>query len=108
VGFIILLTLSSINRISLVKSNAIKVTVALIYTLSAVAVYAYNGSINWKYGLILSFGNAAGGWFMSRWSVNKGDKFVKKALIIMVLAMAIKLWFPDFYSILANEIIDFF
>jgi hypothetical protein len=26
----------------------------------------------------------------------------------MVLAMAIKLWFPDFYSILANEIIDFF
>ena len=108
VGFIILLTLSSINQLSLVKSNAIKVTVALIYTLAAVAIFAYNDSINWKYGLILSLGNAAGGWFMSRWSVDKGDKFVKKVLIIMVLAMAIKLWFPDFYSILASEILDLF
>ena len=108
VGFIILLTLSSINQFSLVKSNAIKVTVALIYTLAAVAIFAYNDSINWKYGLILSLGNATGGWFMSRWSVDKGDKFVKKVLIIMVLAMAIKLWFPDFYSILASKILDLF
>ena len=74
----------------------------------ALAIFAYNDSINWKYGLILSLGNAAGGWFMSRWSVDKGDKFVKKVLIIMVLAMAIKLWFPDFYSILASEILDLF
>ena len=108
VGFIILFTLSNINQFSLVKSNAIKVTVALIYTLVAVAIFAYNDSVNWKYGLILSLGNATGGWFTSRWSVNKDDKFVKKVLIIMVLAMAIKLWFPNFYSILAAQIIDLF
>ena len=108
VGFIILFTLSNINQFSLVKSNAIKVTVALIYTLVAVAIFAYNDSVNWKYGLILSLGNATGGWVASRWSVNKDDKFVKKVLIIMVLAMAIKLWFPNFYSILAAQIIDLF
>ena len=108
VGFIILVLLSSINQFSLVKSNAVKVSVVLIYSLAAVAVFAYNESINWKYGLILSIGNAAGGWVMSRWSVDKGDKFVKKVLIIMVLAMAIKLWFPDFYSILASQILDLF
>jgi len=108
VGFIILFTLSNINQFSLVKSNAIKVTVALIYTLVAVAIFAYNDSVNWKYGLILSLGNASGGWVTSRWSVNKDDKFVKKILIIMVLAMAIKLWFPNFYSILAAQIIDIF
>jgi len=108
VGFIILFTLSNINQFSLVKSNAIKVTVALIYTLVAVAIFAYNDSVNWKYGLILSLGNATGGWVTSRWSVNKDDKFVKKVLIIMVLAMAIKLWFPNFYSILAAQIIDLF
>ena len=108
VGFIILFTLSNINQFSLVKSNAIKVTVALIYTLVAVAIFAYNDSVNWKYGLILSLGNATGGWVTSRWSVNKDDKFIKKVLIIMVLAMAIKLWFPNFYSILAAQIIDLF
>lgn len=93
VGFIMLLILSSVNNISLVKSNAIKVIVALIYTFSAVAVFAYNDSINWKLGLILAIGNAAGGWIASRWSVKKGDGLVKKVLIIMVVIMAIKLWF---------------
>tara|TARA_R110002073_G_scaffold312586_1_gene484083 strand:- start:8542 stop:9339 length:798 start_codon:yes stop_codon:yes gene_type:complete len=108
VGFIMLLFLSSINHYSLVKSNAIKVFVALIYSIAAVAVFAYNDAINWKYGFILSIGNATGGWIASRWSVNKGDGFIKKVLIIMILAMAVKLWFPDFYTILANQFLDLF
>jgi hypothetical protein len=93
VGIIMLFVLSSVNNISLVKSNAIKVIVALIFTVSAVAVFAYNGKINWKLGLILAIGNSVGGWLASRWSVNKGDVLVKKFLIVMVVIMAIKLWF---------------
>ncbi|WP_111707962.1 sulfite exporter TauE/SafE family protein [Lutibacter citreus] len=93
VGFIMLLILSSVNNFSLVKSNAIKVTVALIYTIAAVAVFAYNDKINWQMGLTLSIGNALGGWFVSRWSVKKGDGLVKKFLIVIVVIMAIKLWF---------------
>jgi len=93
VGFIMILALSTINRFSLVKSNAIKVFVALIYSLSALAIFIYNDMINWTYGLILSIGNATGGWFMSRFSVKKGDGFVRVFLIVIVTAMAIKLWF---------------
>lgn len=93
VGFIMLLILSSVNNISLVKSNAIKVTVALIYTVAAVAVFAYNDKINWRIGLTLAIGTALGGWFASRWSVKKGDEIVRKFLIVMVVIMAIKLWF---------------
>jgi len=93
VGFIILLILSSVNNLSLVKSNAVKVTVVLIYTISSVAIFAYNDVINWRIGLTLAIGNASGGWFASRWSVNKGDELVRKFLIVMVVIMAIKLWF---------------
>ena len=93
VGFIMLLVLSSVNNLSLVKSNAVKVTVVLIYTLSAVAIFAYNDKIDWKIGLILAIGNAAGGWIASRWSVNKGDGMVRKFLVVVVILMAIKLWF---------------
>jgi uncharacterized membrane protein YfcA len=92
-GFLILLALTGVNHYSLVKSNAIKVVVAFIYTVSALTVFVLNDQVNWKYGLILSVGNAAGGWFSSRWSVKKGDRAVKLFLIIMVTAMAIKLWF---------------
>ena len=92
-GFLILLVLSSVNRFSLVKSNAVKVVVAFIYTISALAVFVINDQVDWKYGLVLSIGNALGGWFSSRWSVRKGDGVVKVFLIIMVSAMAVKLWF---------------
>ena len=61
-GFLMLLALSGINHYSLVKSNAIKVIVALIYTLSAVVIFIVNDKVNWEYGLILALGNASGGW----------------------------------------------
>ena len=93
VGFIMLLILSSVNNLSLVKSNAIKVTVVLIYTVSAVAVFAYNDKIDWKVGLTLAIGNSLGGWLASRWSVKKGDGIIRKFLVVMIVIMAIKLWF---------------
>ncbi|MCK4561843.1 MAG: sulfite exporter TauE/SafE family protein [Flavobacteriaceae bacterium] len=92
-GFLMLLALSGINQFSLVKSNAIKVIVALIYTTSALMIFIVNDQVNWKYGLILAIGNASGGWLASRWSVKKGDGIVKIFLIVMVIIMAIKLWF---------------
>jgi uncharacterized membrane protein YfcA len=93
VGFIMIVALTSINGFSLVKTNSAKVFVALIYTCSAVAVFIFEEVINWEYGLTLAFGNAIGGWVASRWSVKKGDVWIKRILIITVAALAIKLWF---------------
>jgi len=93
VGFIMILALSGINHFTLVKTNAIKVFVALIYNLSSIAIFTYSGLINWKYGLYLSIGNAIGGWISSRYQVKKGDGFVRMFLIIMIIIMAVKLWF---------------
>ena len=93
VGFLMLLVLSGINRFSLVKSNALKIVVTGIYTVFAVIIFVLNDKMNWEYGLILAFGNAIGGWFSSRWSVNKGDGLVKIFLVVMVVIMAVKLWF---------------
>ncbi len=93
VGFLMLLVLSGVNRFSLVKSNALKIVITGIYTVFAVVIFVMNDKVNWEYGLILAFGNAIGGWFASRWSVSKGDGLVKIFLVIMVIIMAIKLWF---------------
>lgn len=93
VGFIMIMALTSVNQLSLVKTNAVKVFVALIYSVAAVIVFQKGGLIDWKYGLILSIGNALGGWFMSRFSVKKGDGFVRLLLIVIVSILAIKLWF---------------
>ncbi|MEM7552014.1 MAG: sulfite exporter TauE/SafE family protein [Bacteroidota bacterium] len=92
VGFLMIAALTNINGFSLVKTNSAKVFVALIYTFSAVAVFIYEDVINWEYGLTLAIGNALGGWLTSRWSVKKGDKWIKRILVVTVTALAIKLW----------------
>ena len=71
IGFVIILFLHYVHRLSLVRANATKVAV----------------------GLFLALGNGLGAWFSSRISVNKGDGYIKIFLVGMVLVMAVKLWF---------------
>ena len=94
-GFLILMALTSINHFSLIKSNAAKTLVVLIYSISALATFAYYGKVDWLYGFSLAIGGATGAWFASRWSVKKGDNLIKVFLIVVVIIMAVKLWFFD-------------
>ena len=92
VGFLIIGALTAIHGFSLMKTNSIKMFVVLIYTVAALAVFIYEGKVNWLYGGVLAVGNSTGAWFASRWSVDKGDKVIKIVLAIAVTALAIKLW----------------
>ncbi|MCG8307829.1 MAG: sulfite exporter TauE/SafE family protein [Cytophagales bacterium] len=92
VGFLIIGTLSALHEFSLVKINSMKVFIVLVYTLAALAVFIYEGKVNWLYGIVLAVGNSAGAWFASRWTVEKGDGAVKIFLVIAVIALSVKLW----------------
>jgi uncharacterized membrane protein YfcA len=93
IGFLVIAVLSIINNLSLVKSNYVKVFAAIIYTGASVVVFAMAGKIIWIIGLTLAIGHALGGWYAARWSVDKGDVWIKRMMIISILAMAVKLWF---------------
>ena len=93
IGFVIMLFLHYYNKLNLVKVNATKVVIVLIYTTGAIITFALAGKINWIYGIFLASGNFLGGWISSRWSVKKGEKVIKAFLVVMVLLMSIKLWF---------------
>ena len=95
VGFLIIMVLTSVNRFSLVKTNSAKVVIVLIYTSAALVVFILEGTINWGYGVLLAIGNSGGAWVASRWSVEKGDRWVMLILVVAVVAMAIKLWFLE-------------
>jgi len=93
IGFLVIGTLSLVNNMKLVKINYIKVFVAILYTSVSVVVFALQGKIVWTTGLILAIGHALGGWYASRWSVKAGEVWIKRIMIVSVLAMAVKLWF---------------
>jgi uncharacterized membrane protein YfcA len=67
--------------------------VAILYTAVSVLVFAFEGKIVWTTGFILAIGHALGGWYASRWSVKAGEVWIKRIMIVSVLAMAVKLWF---------------
>lgn len=93
VGYLVIMALTMVNGFSLVKTNSIKVFVALTYTLMALGIFIYHGLVNWEYGIPLALGNATGGWLSSRWSVQKGDQWIRYFVMITATAFAIKLFF---------------
>jgi|TARA_B110000483_G_scaffold168691_1_gene199443 uncharacterized membrane protein YfcA len=93
IGFVIILFLNNVNRLSLIKTNATKVSLVFIYTCGALALFAYNGKVDWSTGFVLAIGTSIGAWWSSRWSVDKGEGVIKIVMVIMVSLMSIKLWF---------------
>lgn len=93
IGFLVIAVLSVVNNLNLVKSNYVKVFAAIVYTAVSVAVFAYEGKIEWITGLVLAIGHALGGWYASRWSVNKGEIWIKRVMIASIILMAVYLWF---------------
>ena len=80
IGFVMIAALTRINKFSLVKTNSAKVFVALVYTLAALIIFIIEDAIDWPHGLALALGNSIGGWIASRWSVKKGDVWIKRFL----------------------------
>lgn len=69
----------------LVKANAIKVLIVLLYTPFTIVVFVMNDQVNWAYGLVMTIGNVAGAFIASRMAVKKGAAFVRWVIIIVIL-----------------------
>lgn len=93
IGFLVIAVLTNINHFTLVKTNYVKVFAAIVYTGVAVLIFALENKIMWVSGLILAVGQGFGGWYASRWSVDKGEVWIKRVMIVAVFGLAIKLWF---------------
>ena len=72
----------------ILKANAVKVWVVLLYTPFALMVFILNGQVNWKYGLIHAIGNIIGAWIATRWAVKHGVNFVKWVIIVVIVVFS--------------------
>jgi len=75
----------------LVRANAIKVLIVLIYTIFALGVFVFNDAVNWKFGLIHAIGNIVGAYVASHMAVNKGVVFVKWVIIVVIILTSAQL-----------------
>lgn len=92
VGFIILALLAA-GGVDLVRGNALKVALVLVFTPLALAGFALNGLVDWALGLSLALGNLLGGLLGVRLNVLKGSSWVRRVVVLAVLVFAVRLWF---------------
>jgi uncharacterized membrane protein YfcA len=79
--------------VDLVRGNALKVALVLVFTPLALAGFALNGLVDWALGLSLALGNLLGGLLGVRLNVLKGSSWVRRVVVLAVLVFAVRLWF---------------
>lgn len=85
VGYFLLAGIVGMAGFDLVKANAIKVFVVLVYAPFTLLVFLWYDQVNWKYGLILAIGSVIGALIASRLAVTKGVNFVKWVIVVVIL-----------------------
>jgi uncharacterized membrane protein YfcA len=76
----------------LVRANAAKVFIVLIYTPLALLMFVFEGLVDWEAGLILAAGNMTGAFFASKYAKRIGANFIRYLLMIVLIASALKMF----------------
>lgn len=85
VGYFLLLALVLINGYDLIKANALKNFLVMLYIPFSLIIYIIKGQVYWEYGLVHSIGNIIGAYVASKYAQNLGTSFVRYLLILIIL-----------------------
>jgi uncharacterized protein len=88
VGYYLLAGIVLGSGFDLVKANAIKVWIVLLYTIAAILVFILNKQVHWQFGLIHAIGNIIGAWIASRIAIKQGVEFVRWVIIVVILVFS--------------------
>ncbi|MGH7543100.1 MAG: sulfite exporter TauE/SafE family protein [Gemmatimonadota bacterium] len=92
IGFL-LLAATTLQGLDLVRGNALKVLIVLVFTPLTLVLFALGGKVDWGMGLALAAGYGAGGLAGVRLTVVKGHEWLKRVVTVTVIVFAILLWF---------------
>ena len=91
VGFFLLAALVLASGFDLIKANALKVLMVLIYTPFSLTIFIINHQVDYKMGFIVAAGSMLGAWAGARMSVKWGPKVVRIILLAVLLVASLKL-----------------
>jgi uncharacterized membrane protein YfcA len=91
VGFLMLAGLVLGGGFGLVKGNAAKVTLILLYTPLVVILFASADQVDLAVGLVLGLGNMTGAWIASSLAIKKGAGWIRWVLILAAIAAALRM-----------------
>jgi uncharacterized protein len=90
VGFVIL-AVTTAAGLDLIRGNAIKVTLVLVFTPLTLVLFAYSGKVDWLMAVWLAVGNYLGGLAGVRLQILKGHAWVRNVVTVTIVIFAVKL-----------------
>lgn len=91
VGFFIL-ALTTVAGLDLVRGNAVKLVIILATTCLSLALFAWEGKVEWIPGVALAVGSLVGSLLGVRLTVLKGHAWVRSVVTVAIVVFAIKIW----------------
>ena len=92
VGLFLLAGLVMGAGLDLVKANAVKLLIVLLYTPFAMAVFFMNGQIDWVWGIVLAIGNMGGALLATQFAALKGANAIRYILLAVLFLSALELF----------------
>jgi len=77
----------------IIKANATELVSYSVFSLTSVIIFAFNGIIDYKVGLVLFLGMLIGGYLGAHTAIKKGNVWVKYFFTLVIIASAIKILF---------------
>lgn len=88
VGYFILAAAVLGIGMDLIKANAAKVWIVLLYTPLPLIIFALHNHVHWSYGFIHGIGNVIGAYVASHYAASWGNNFVRWLMVMMILVFA--------------------
>src|SRR6056297_700363 len=91
VGFFLLWGLAGLAGKDLLHANAVKVAIIATYTTISLLMFLVNGMVNIPVGLLLAAGSMTGGYLGARFSIGKGNRWLRLILVAVVTVSAARM-----------------
>lgn len=95
VGFLLISVFAGVLRYDLVKTNALKVFSALVFTSLALLIFIINDQVDWMAGLILGVGTIFGAYMGVKFAINLNPKLLKWIIFSMTVIVSLVAIFKD-------------
>jgi uncharacterized membrane protein YfcA len=92
VGYLLIAGVVVSAGYDLVKANAIKNLIVLMYVPFTLLIFIISNQVNYKYGLIHAIGNIIGAYFASKFAVSWGPNFVKWLMVVVILFLSAQMF----------------
>jgi len=81
-----------ISHFTIMQANALKLLIMMIFTVISLAIFHFSGLVNWKIGLIIGAGQAAGSYLTASYAskIKNANVYAYRLLIFVVIIILLK------------------